>query len=510
VRVLTVAEIRELDRFAIEELGLPALVLMENAALGVADALGQRFPAARRIAIVCGPGNNGADGLALARQLLTRGYDVEPLVARFERELSAECRAQHAILERLDVPPRELAAAGDALAALKSAELIVDALFGSGLSRPLAGEWQRLVETISAAAKPVLAIDLPSGLDGDRAAPIGPAVRADLTVTFVAPKPAQLLGPACELCGELVVADLGFPVDEGGGAGALHLLVGEELAAALPARPASAHKGSFGHALLVAGAVGKVGAAVLAARASVASGAGLTTVALPVELHGALAEACPEAMTLPLPSSEGALALAALDALEAAAAERSVVAVGPGLGRARETEELVRRFVSSCPQPLVLDADGLNAFEGRLDELARRGAPTILTPHPGELARLLGVDAAAIQADRLAAAREAARRADAVVVLKGRGTLVAQPDGECWINGTGNPGMASGGSGDVLTGVVAARLAQGDAPTFAACLSVHLHGRAGDIALERTGGPAVSASDLVAALGAAYAELEPE
>jgi NAD(P)H-hydrate epimerase len=509
VRVLTVAEVRELDRYAIEELGLPGLVLMENAALGVADALGERFPEARRIAIVCGPGNNGADGLALARQLLARGYDVEPILARFERELSADCRTQHEVLARLGVAPRELAAgAADAAPALAAADLIVDALFGSGLARPLEGEWRRLVETIAAAKKPVLAIDLPSGLDGDRAAPIGAAVRADLTLTFVAPKPAQLLEPACDLCGELVVADLGFPVDEGGGPGALHLLVAEELASALPARAPGAHKGSFGHALVVAGSVGKVGAAVLAARASVAAGAGLTTVALPAELHAALADACPEAMTLPLPSNGGALALAALDALEAAAAERTVVALGPGLGRAPETEELVRRLAHACARPLLLDADGLNAFEGRLDELAERGAPTVLTPHPGELARLLGVDAAAIQADRLAAARTAARRAGAVVVLKGRGTLVAQPDGECWINATGNPGMASGGSGDVLTGVVAARLAQGDAPPFAACLSVHLHGRAGDIALERTGGPAVSAGELIATLGAAHAELE--
>jgi NAD(P)H-hydrate epimerase len=509
VRVLTVAESRALDAHAIEALGIPPLVLMENAALGVADALAARFAAAERVAIVCGPGNNGADGLAVGRQLAARGYAVDLFLARFGRALSSDCAAQLAIAERLGLAPRELAPGDlDALpSGLARSEVVIDALFGSGLTRPLAGEWARLVEALGAAARPVVAIDLPSGLDGDRAAPIGPAVRADLTVTFVAPKPAQLLDPACDLCGELVVADLGFPVEEGGGAGALHLLVPEELAAALSPRPAGAHKGSFGHLLLVAGSVGKAGAAVLAARAAVAAGAGLTTVALPAPLHAALADACPEAMTLPLPARDGALALAALEPLLAAAAGQSAVALGPGIGRAPETEELVRRLALALERPLLLDADGLNAFEGRIDELATRPAPTVLTPHPGELARLLGTDTAAIQSDRLAAARAAARRAGAVVALKGRGTIVAAPDGEAWINATGNPGMASGGSGDVLTGIAGARLAQGDEASFAAALSVHLHGAAGDLARARLGGPAVPASELIASFGAAYARL---
>lgn len=484
---------------------------MENAALAVTEAIALRFSEVERVALLCGPGNNGADGLAVARQLDARGYGVEVVLATFGRQLSTEAAAQERILAGLDIPVARLDGAFDptALGSFARCGLLVDALFGSGLTRPLAGEWARLVEAAGGLGLPVLAIDLPSGLDGDRARPIGPALAARLTVTFAAPKPALVLPPACDLAGELVVGDLGFRFDESGGTGALHLLVGEELARALSEREADAHKGSFGHCLLVAGSTGKAGAAVLAARAAVVGGAGLTTVALPAELAEALAGGCPEAMTLPLPATaSGTLALAGWESLAAAAEARSVVAIGPGLGRHAETDALVRRLALATARPLVLDADGLNAFEGHLDELARRTAPTILTPHPGELARLLGGSSAAIQEDRLGSAREAARRSGAVVVLKGRATLVAAPGGEVWINATGNAGMASGGSGDVLTGLVAARCAQGDDAAFAAALSVHLHGSAGDLALARNGGDAVPATELLACYGAALDGLD--
>jgi NAD(P)H-hydrate epimerase len=483
---------------------------MENAALAVTEAIAVRYPGAEVVGLLCGPGNNGADGLAIARQLDARGYRVAVVLAAFERGLSPDCATQRRILERLGIPVEELAAPFDAaaLAPLAACDLVVDALFGSGLTRPLEGDWARLIEATGRIDRPLLAVDLPSGLDGDRANPIGPALAAEVTVTFAAPKPALVLPPACDLAGELVVGDLGFRVEESGGPGALHLLVGEELARALPVRAAEAHKGSFGHLLLVAGSRGKAGAAVLAARAAVVGGAGLTTVALPAGLAEALAGGCPEAMSLPLPeTSDGTLALAGWEELAAAAEARSVVAMGPGLGRNDETDELVRRLAQRTARPLVLDADALNAFSGRLDELSRRSAPTVLTPHPGELGRLLGRSASEIQADRLGAVREAARRSGALVVLKGRATLVAAPDGEVWINGTGNAGMASGGSGDVLTGLIGARCAQGDDAAFAAALSVHLHGSAGDLALEQRGGIAVPATELLAFYGEALRDL---
>jgi hydroxyethylthiazole kinase-like uncharacterized protein yjeF len=510
MRVLTAAESRAADRRAIEELGIAPLVLMENAALGVTDALGERFPEARRVAVVCGPGNNGGDGLAIARQLATRGYEVDVRLARLGRSLSADCAAQLASVRALGLAIEELdeAAIAGEPGRWATADLVVDALFGTGLARPLAGGFAALAEALAGCPRPVVAVDLPSGLDADASVAVGPAARAELTVTFGALKPAHVLAPACDRCGEIVVADLGVPLDAGPGPGSLHLLTGEELAAAIAPRAADAHKGAFGHLLLVAGSRGKAGAAVLAARAAVAGGAGLTTVAAPAELLAALVAGCPEAMAVPLPASaSGALSLAALDALLAAAAERTTLAVGPGLGREDETGEVVRRLALSSDRPLVLDADGLFAFADRSEELAGRRAATVLTPHPGELARLLGRDTAAVQSDRLGAAREAARRSGAVVVLKGRRTIVAAPDGEAWVNETGNPGMASGGSGDVLTGLAAARLAQGEVPEFAAALSVHWHGLAGDLALARLGGPAVPASELVSSLGAAWRAL---
>ncbi|HLF56555.1 MAG TPA: NAD(P)H-hydrate dehydratase [Thermoanaerobaculia bacterium] len=513
MRVLTLGEIRELDRRAIEELGIPGLVLMENAALATVDALGDRFADARRIGLVCGPGNNGADGLAAARQLDARGYEVTVIQAAFGRALSPDCLRQREILAALGIEIVDLPIgfAPAELSPLAGVDLLVDALFGAGLTRPLDGDWARLVEGLGALERPCLAIDLPSGLDGDRDAPIGPCLEATVTVTFVAPKPALVLPPACDLAGEVVVADLGFRFDGGGGPNALHLLLAEELGAAVVPRRPEAHKGSFGHVLLVAGGRGKAGAMVLAARASVVAGAGLTTVALPAGLVEALAAGCPEAMSLPLPETgDGSLGLAALDALTEAGEARTVLAIGPGLGRHHETEELVRALASRSSRALVLDADGLNAFAGRLEELARRSAPTVLTPHPGELARLLELTNDEVLIDRLGAAREAARRSGAVVALKGRATIVAAPDGEAWINTTGNPGMASGGSGDVLTGIVAARLAQGDEASFAAALSVHLHGLAGDLAAARLGGPAVPASELLESWGEAWQSLNTE
>lgn len=507
MRVLTAAEMRAADRRAIEELGVPGLVLMENAALGVVDALAARFPAAERVAVACGPGNNGGDGLAIARQLATRGYDVRVGLARCGRALSPDCATQLAICRGLGLDCEELSVDAGFAGAI-GADLLVDALFGTGLARPLDGDAARLVEALAALPLPTLAVDLPSGLDADRARPIGPFLPATLTVTFAAPKPAHVLAPAADLCGEVVVADLGVPLAAGGGPGALHLLVGEELAAFLVERPRDAHKGRYGHVLLVAGAPGMAGAAILAARAAVRGGAGLTTVAAPTELLSALAAASPESMAIGLePGPGGALGEGAFEILLAAAAARSVVAAGPGLGRAAGTLAAIRRLALATDRPLVLDADALAAFDGELEALAARSAPTLLTPHPGELARLLGRATDEVQADRLGAAREAAARSGALVVLKGDRTLIAAPDGEAWVNDTGGPALATGGSGDVLTGLLAARLAQGDEPTVAAALAVHLHGLAGDLAAERRGGPALPAGQLADEIPAAYRRL---
>jgi hydroxyethylthiazole kinase-like uncharacterized protein yjeF len=306
MRILTADEMRAVDRAAIDELGLPALVLMENAALGVVDALGERYPQAESAAIFCGPGNNGGDGLAVARQLAARGYGVEIFLATGGREPTGDAATQLAICRRLGLTIHELpgegapAAAGLAawMTAARDHDLVVDALFGTGLARPLAGVFAQLVEALDELPLPCVAVDLPSGLAGGSAEPLGPHLRADLTVTFGAPKVAHVFPPAADAVGELVVADLGFPERflAAAAPGDLHLLVGEELRGLLPARSAASHKGDFGHLLVVAGSLGKAGAAVLATRAAVCAGAGLVTAAVPAPLAAVLHQGVVEAM----------------------------------------------------------------------------------------------------------------------------------------------------------------------------------------------------------------------
>jgi len=540
MRILTAEAMRGVDRAAIERLGLPGLVLMENAALGVVDAIGRQYPEAESAAIFCGPGNNGGDGLAVARQLATRGYAVEIFLAlggagapgaAGGRALEGDAGLQLAVCRRLELTIHELPADGDspagkaaaeaaladALAAAGRHDLVIDALFGTGLARPLTGSFARLVEGLNEVPRPRIAVDIPSGLSGSSAEPPGPHLLADLTVTFAAPKIAHIFPPAADAVGELVVTDLGFPrrlVDEA--EGDLHLLVGEELCGLLPPRARDSHKGDYGHLLLVAGSPGKAGAAVLAARAAVRAGAGLVTAAVPEPILAIVHLGSIESMVLPLaagPAAEGggggggALAAAAAEQVLAAAAGKSAVALGPGLGQDAETVAAIRRLVAALDLPLVLDADGINAFAGRAAELAARRAPTVLTPHPGELGRLLGISTATVQADRLAAARQAAAATGAIVVLKGSLTLIAAPGGGLYVNPTGNPGMASGGTGDVLTGILGSLLAQRLDPLDAACLAVYLHGLAGDLALARLRGPSLAAEDLIGALPAAFADL---
>jgi NAD(P)H-hydrate epimerase len=506
MRILSAEAMREVDRVAIEELGIPSLVLMENAAIGVVDAIGEVYEEAESAAIFCGPGNNGGDGLAIARHLAVRGYDVQVFLVAGRRGMRGDAEVQLGICRRQGLAIQEVAdedGVVEALEEAREADLIVDALFGTGLSKPLEGLLADLVQGLNDLPVPRVAVDLPSGLNGSQAEPLGPHVEADLTVTFAAPKIAHVFPPASESVGELVVTDLGIPpelvdeaVEEGG---PLHLLVGEELSGLLREREPGTHKGDYGHALILAGSPGKAGAAILAARAAVRAGAGLVTAAVPEAILDVVDLGSIESMTLPLRALDDVL-----DAVEG----KSVLALGPGLGQERETVEAVRRIAREVALPLVLDADGINAFAGRVADLAGRSAETVLTPHPGELGRLLGVPAAEVQADRLAAVRRAAAEAEAVVVLKGYRTLVATPGGEVHVNPTGNPGMATGGTGDVLTGLIAGLLAQGLGALDAARLGVYLHGRAGDLAAARTGETALAAGDLLTYLPAAFLELE--
>jgi len=499
MRLVDRTEAREIDRVAIEEIGVPSLVLMENAASAAAELIERRFPGARRVTIVCGGGNNGGDGLALARQLTARGAPpAATLLCAPAARLTGDCGAQHRALAAAGVVVREVdAAAVDAVRdAVARADLVVDALFGTGLTRPLAGWLADVVAVINSARAPRLALDLPSGLDAGASEAPGPHVRADVTLTFFAPKRCLALLPAADAAGEVWVAPLGIPA-----AALTGIVAGERLLSAadlaLPERPRDGHKGTFGHLVVVAGSPGKSGAAVLAARGALRSGAGLVTVAAPEAIRAEVDSGCVEAMTLPLPADAGAtLGPAAAAALALAWTGKDAVALGPGLGDQPPIAAWVRELAIGLELPLVLDADGINAFAGRAAELRRRRAPTVLTPHPGELARLLGREPPRGSDQRLAAVRAAAETTGCVVVLKGYQSLIAAPGGSSALNPTGNPGMATAGSGDVLTGAVGAWLARGLPALEAAHAAVFLHGLAGDLAAARAGEDGLLAGDI--------------
>jgi hydroxyethylthiazole kinase-like uncharacterized protein yjeF len=512
MKILDANAMREVDRAAIEEIGVPSLVLMENAAIGLVDALSTSYPEATSVAIFCGPGNNGGDGLALARHLAVRGYHVETSLFGTARGLSADAETQLAICRKLGLAIHEFQdeeSARQAVNAGAGLDLAVDALFGTGLTRSLEGLFAEVVAAFNLLQVPRIAVDLPSGLNGSSAEIIGPHVFADLTVTFAAPKVPHVLQPAASAVGEVVIADLGIPqqlIEEA--AGDLYLLTREELADTLGIRPVASHKGDYGHCVLLSGSIGKAGAAILAARAAVRGGAGLVTVATPEMLVQTVDLGSLESMTLPVEVDEDrGLAETTLEQLLEFSRDKQVLAIGPGLGTERSTTQVVQGLVNRCETPIVLDADGLNAFSGALDKIGEGAGPRVLTPHPGELARLLGSTAAEVQEDRVANAREAAARSRSVVVLKGAQSLVAAPDGAVFVNPTGNPGMATGGSGDVLTGLIAAFIAQGHDPLIAACLGVYVHGAAGDLEAEEVGEVSLAAGDILNSIPHALQQL---
>lgn len=486
MKVVTAAQMRLCEEMADRDHGLSGLVLMENAGAGIVAAMVRCFGplAGRKVTILAGPGNNGGDGLVMARHLLEQGAlpRVVSLVAqeRFRGDGAVNLRR----LQGLAVPLRfcpeqeepswleELVAGSD---------LLVDAIFGTGLTREVSGLFARAVRCLNRAAAPVVAVDLPSGLDSDTGQVLGVAVRASLTCACGLAKPGHFLAPGREYTGRLEVVDIGIPaaVIEKAGAG-LELLDALGVGPWLPARPTASHKGSFGHLLILAGSTGKAGAGLLCGMGALRSGAGLVTMAAPQALNVIFQTVLPEAMTVALPFSRHFFSDADQEQVLASARGKTALAIGPGLGMAEETGRLLEKIVGETPLPLVIDADGLNLLAARLDILADSPAPRLLTPHPGEMARLTGRSSAEIQKDRAGAAMEFAVRHGVYLVLKGAATLIAAPDGRLAVNPTGNPGMAAGGMGDVLTGLLAGLLAQGVEPWQAACLAVYSHGRAAD------------------------------
>ncbi len=503
IPVVTAEQIREMDRVTIEDIGVGGVVLMEVAGRGTAEVVEELASGLHgfRVAILCGAGNNGGDGYVVARILHLRGADVRVFMLAPRDRIRGDALVNLEAAEKLDVCFEWLDSAVDPELAeqLADYDCLVDALLGTGLSSEVRGRYREVIEAINASMTMTVAVDIPSGLSADTGQVLGTAVEADVTVTFGYPKIGVVTHPGVEHTGDVHVVDIGIPpalatrLDVRCG-----LLEESDVRGLLPTRQLGGHKGTYGHLLVVAGSPGKTGAAVLCARGAARAGAGLVTVAVPADgLPGVAAQSL-ETMTEPYaPDSVDLDPQDATARLVAMSRSKQALAVGPGIPTTPAMLEVLRELLPDSTIPVVLDADGLNLVAQRSALLEQVTAPLILTPHPGEMARLLDRSTAEVQADRLATAREAASRFGAFVALKGARTVLAAPDGEAFINPTGNPGMGSGGMGDVLSGLIGGFLAQGVAPFDALKLSVYLHGAAGDRAAEDLGVHALLAGDLL-------------
>lgn len=508
MKIVSAAEMREIDRASSERFGVPSLTLMENAGSAVARFILSDYPQVERVSVICGRGNNGGDGFVVARQLRDAGRAVRILLLCAPEELRGDAAAMFARLPNPPLVAREVrdldsAAAGEVF----SADLLVDAVLGTGFRPPVSPLYAAAVGKMNGSLAPVVAVDIPSGADADALrAPGATVARADAIVTFTAPRPAHVFADLT--AGPTVIVPIGSPAEAMDSRLGLHLSTPADFAALLAPRQRDANKGSYGHVLVIGGSLGKAGAAAMAGFSALRAGAGLATVATPRSVLPTVAGFHPELMTEPLKeTSSGTIASSNLQSgfMDKLVEAKTVLAIGPGISRDSDTGEFVRRTVQRYKIPIVLDADGLNAFEGRNSDLTGNIASIVITPHPGEMARLTGLSVQEIQAKRLEVARNFAREHELIVVLKGHRTLTASPDGEVWVNPTGNPGMATGGSGDVLTGMVAGLIAQHPQHLLAAAaLAVYLHGLAGDLAGAAVGENSLVATDLVRFLPQAF------
>ncbi|MBN2125940.1 MAG: NAD(P)H-hydrate dehydratase [Deltaproteobacteria bacterium] len=514
MRLVSASEMQEMDRLTIQELGIPGVVLMENAARGASRIFLEHFapPPGARVLLLCGRGNNGGDGYVMARYLHQAGMEVGVIVLAQTDRITGDARVNLDIIRHLEIELREAPDAGswqECRERLFRADYLIDGILGTGLNSPVRGFYREVIEEINAQDTSVTAIDIPSGLNADTGQAMGVAVKADLTVTFGLPKLGQVIFPGAEFVGRLARIDIGIPDAVSDRVPSrFHLTEPGDFVHRFLDESPDIHKGARGHLLVLAGSTGKTGAAVLTALGALRAGAGLVTVGVPEGLNPILENKLTEAMTFPLPQTlEGTIALEAEEEIERLMEGKSALAIGPGLSTHRETAELVRRILEKCPLPAVVDADALNALSGHLDLLRRTAAPQVLTPHPGEMARLTGVTNAEVQADRSDAVLRFVSQYPCCLVLKGARTLIAEPDGRMHVNPTGNPALSSGGSGDVLTGLIGGLLARGWPRAEAAVAGVYMHGLAADHLAEKMGQAGVFAGELLHALPGLTASL---
>lgn len=494
---------RELDRKAIETYGIASLDLMEHAGEGVVRVIQKYFPGGhQRAVILVGRGNNGGDALVVARLLCQTFWNVSVWLMTLPRRLSPDAKKNWDRLQSHPFEYQVLSSENDMrmlIQNLTTTHLLVDGLFGTGLSKPLTGLVKKLVDEVNRAGRPLVSIDLPSGLHADSGEILGTALRAHHTVTLGLPKRGLFFAKGPTLAGRVHVVDIGIPsaeikkmkTNE-------HLITAEDVVAAFPARPRAMHKGQAGHVLTLAGGRLMLGAGYLASRAALRIGAGLVSYALPDKACEKFDARDPEIIPAPLPD-DGSAFLHPVGVDEALQLTRGkqAVAIGPGIGQSRDTAAFVEKFLSHVALPTVIDADALNCIAHHLDVLVKSHGVFVLTPHPGEMARLTGKKISSDPDIRAETARQFAKKWKAIVVLKGAGTVVGTPDGQVWINPTGNPGMATAGSGDALAGVIAGLLAQGVDPVCASIAGVFVHGLAGDLAAESIGSVGITASDVI-------------
>lgn len=493
--LVTANEMQKMDRSTIESFGLPGRILMENAGRGATQFFLEQFKDAenKKVGVIAGRGNNGGDGFVMARYLAQKGIRVTVYLLSEHQKVSGDAAANLQLLSPLKVPVIEIPGATYFSAhetAMRHEAIWIDAILGTGLRSEVKGFFKDLINFINQSNKPVFAVDIPSGLNSDTGQPCGACVRADATATFAFAKTGHFLFPGAEYTGNLKIIDIGVPPHIANDVSPLQYLITPDLIRAVfRPRHSDAHKGHTGHLLVIAGSTGKTGAAVMTTTSAMRSGAGLVTLGIPASLNPVLEAQVIETMTEPLPETvNGILDETSVNRIMDLLSDKKCLAIGPGIGTATGTQKLFKNLLQENTKPVVIDADGLNILAGHIEILKDLDTPVVLTPHPGEMARLIRTTSADVQKDRINCARDFSAKFNVHVVLKGARTVVAHPDGRVFINPTGNPGMASGGMGDVLTGIIAGFIAQGHSPELAAHAGVYLHGAAAD-SLAKNKGP---------------------
>lgn len=505
MKVATAEQMQELDRKAIEAYGIPGILLMENAGRGATETILEVFPDVRgkRVVIIAGKGNNGGDGFVVARHLMHRGVAVKVILLADPKSLRGDAETNYSIFQRMrgEVLPAPSSKEYQRVKReIEQADLLVDAIFGTGLDAEVRGYYREVIDHLNTQKVPIIAIDIPSGLNANTGRPLGTAIRASLTVTFGLPKVGLLLSPGTEYVGTLKIVDIGFPkrlVEEENFP--VHLLEEEQIFNFLstPRRP-DTHKGDYGHLLVIAGSVGKTGAAAMVCEAALRMGAGLVTLVIPKSLNPIMEMKLTEVMTEPMPETpKQTLSLRALNPILKLCENKKAVVIGPGLGTLKETQLLILKLIKAIPLPLVIDADGLNALATQPKLLPLANRSLVLTPHPGEMARLIQSTGREVQENRLEVCRNFSQSTQTFLVLKGFRTLIGTPKGEIYINPTGNPGLATGGTGDVLAGMIGGLISQGFDILQSLQASVFLHGLAGDLVAREWGEKSLMATDLI-------------